>query len=290
MMKVHERRLALSKKRSKIYHALNHPIRREIVKLLGNRGRLGATEFKEILNIGPGKLYYHLENLGSLIEQDEERKYRLSEEGNEAYQLLISGENLTVKERTEASSNLTPFFNAAKAFFLPSWLLSYLYENPARHIPETIILLVFGGWLCYASGLQPLILFYLNLSQPLHWTMAQFLISWLIIYGVAEIICFALFQRRGGNISLYIGSALSLFPMILYAVIWVLNANLRWGLERVFGGWILRSLLLFFQGWALCILAISVSRAKKLSLDRASSVSFAVAYLSIAAYLLIRGI
>jgi len=280
----------LSKKRGKIYHALNHPIRREIVKLLGTRGRLCATEFKEILNIGPGKLYYHLENLGSLIEQDEQRKYRLSEEGDEAYQLLISGENFTVKERTRASNRLSLFFNFVKPVFLPSWLLSYLYENPARHIPETIILLAFGGWLCYASGLQPLILFYLNLSQPLHWAVAQFLISWLIIFGVAEILCFAMFQRRGGNISLYVGSALSLFPMILYAIIWLLNANLKWGLERIVGGWILRGLLLFFQGWTLCMLAISVSRAKKLSLDRASSVSFAVAYLSIAAYLLIKGI
>ena len=149
----------MSEKRGKVYHALNHPIRREIVKLLGTRGRLGATDFKEILNIGPGKLYYHLENLGSLIEQDHERKYKLSEEGNEAYQILISGETLTVRERTEPASIVPRFLNAVKPIFLPGWLLSYLYENPIRHVPETIILMSLGGWLCYASGLQPLVLF-----------------------------------------------------------------------------------------------------------------------------------
>ncbi|MFQ6095688.1 MAG: winged helix-turn-helix domain-containing protein [Candidatus Bathyarchaeia archaeon] len=280
----------MSKKKGKIYHALNHPIRREIVKLLGIRGKLGATDFKGILNIGPGKLYYHLENLGSLIEQDEERKYRLSEEGKEAYQLLISGETLTVKERTEAKSGLSLLLSAVKPIFSLNRLLSYLYENPARHIPETIILLSLGGWLCYASGLQPLMLFYLNQSQPLHWTMAQFFVSWLIIYGIAEIICSAIFHRKGGSTSLLVGSALSLFPMILYALIWLLNANLNWALEKTLGGWILRGLLLFFQGWTFCILAVSVSRAKKLSIDRASFVSFAVAYLTIAAYLLTKGI
>lgn len=280
----------MSGKPKKIYHALNHPIRREIVRLLGSRERLGATEFKEILNIGPGKLYYHLENLGSLIEQDKERKYRLSNEGNEAYQLFISGETLTVKERTETPSIRYRLLEGGKTVFLPGWLLSYLYENPARHIPETIILLSIGGWLCYASGLQPLVLFYLNESQPLHLTMAQFLVSWLIVYSLAEIICFALFHRTGRNLSLLVGSALSLFPMILYALIWLINTNLGLELEKVLEGWFVRGLLLLFQGWTFCLLAVSVSRAKKVSIDRASLVSFAVAYVSIAAYLLIKGL
>ena len=282
--------VALSGKPKKIYHALNHPIRREIVRLLGSRERLGATEFKEILNIGPGKLYYHLENLGSLIEQDKERKYRLSSEGNEAYQLFISGETLTVKERTEAPSIRYRLLESGKTVFLPGWLLSYLYENPARHVPETIILLSIGGWLCYASGLQPLVLFYLNQSQPLHLTMAQFIVSWLIVYSLGEIICFALFHRTGGNLSLLVGSALSLFPMMLYALIWLLNTNLGLELEKILEGWFVRGLLLLFQGWTFCLLAVSVSRAKKVSIDRASLVSFAVAYVSIAGYLLIKGL
>lgn len=280
----------MSKKRGKLYHAFNHPIRREIVKLLSIRGTLGATEFKELLNIGPGKLYYHLENLGTLIEQDKERKYKLSREGKEAYRLFISGETLTVKDRTEASGKPSLFLNVIKTVFVPSSLLSYLYESPVRHIPEVVVLLLFGGWLCNIAGLQPFILFYLNFTQPLHWTMTRFLISWLIIFGVAEIICFALFHRRGGNISLFVGSALSLFPMMLYVGIWILNFNLSWGLERIFEGWILRGLLLFFQGWTFCMLTVSVGRAKKLSIDRASLVSFAIAYVSIAAYILIKGV
>ena len=77
--------------------------------------------------------------------------------------------------------------------------------------------------------------------------------------------------------------------MMFYPIIWILNTNLNWALENIFEGWILRGLLLFFQGWTFSILAVSVSQAKNLSIDRASSVSFTVAYLSIATYLLTKG-
>jgi len=260
------------------------------VKLLGVQGDLGSSELKEFLNIGPGKLYYHLENLGSLIEQDEERKYRLSEEGKEAYQLLITGEILPVKERVKTPKPLPRFINAVKLTFLPNWLFTYLYENPVRHVPESIILALFGGWLCYVSGLQPIILFFIDQIQAWYWTIAQFLMGWLVIYGLAELICLGLFHRKGGNISLFVGSALSLVPLILFAGLWLLNGQLDWRLERVWSGWPIRCLLLFCQGWTFCLLAASVSQAKRLTIDRASTVSFAVAYLSIALYLLTRGI
>lgn len=280
----------MSKRREGVYHALNHPIRREIIRILGTRGNVGATEFKQLLNIGPGKLYYHLDNLGTLIEQDEEKKYRISSEGREAYDILVSGEAVSVNERTDHKGGLSPLLDIIKPIILPNWLITYLYENPIRHIPESIVLLIAGGWLCHATGLQPLVLFYLNHGLPLYLAVAQFFLSWLIVYGVAEVVCIALFRRREGSLSLIVGSAVSLYPMMLYAFLWLLNSSFSWGLENALGGWILRGLLLLFQGWTFSVLAVSVSRAKKLSIDRASFVSLAIAYVSIAAYILTRGL
>jgi hypothetical protein len=279
----------LTKKQEEVYYAFNHPIRREIVTLLGSKGKVRATDLELILNIGSGKLYYHLKNLGNLIEQDEEKKYKLSLEGNEAYQILISGETTKVTLGANESSAFSQFLKFAKPVFLPSWLLSYIYENAWRHLPEIIILLSVGGWLCFVSGLQPIILFYVKANQPVYLTMTQFFMSWIIVYSLAEIMCFILFQRKGGSISLLIGSALSLFPMMFYPILWIINTNLNLALETIFEGWLLRGLLLFFQGWAFSILAVAVSQAKNLSIDRASSVSFTVAYLSIATYLLAKG-
>jgi len=282
--------MSLLKRRQKLYHALNHPIRREIVELLRVRGSLSSSELKELLNIGPGKLYYHLENLGGLIEQDENQKYKLSEKGREAYQLLISSEVLPVEDEVITAGPLTSFLNIAKAAFLFDPLLSSVYEKPARHIPESVILLLFGGWLCYSAGLQPFLLYFAEQSQAWYWAVSQFLISWIIIYALAEFICFGIFRRKRGHLRLFVGSALSLFPLLIFAGIRLLNSQLSWEWEIIWNGWLIRGLLLVFQGWTLALLVQSISKAKRLTLDRASLVSLAIAYLNIALLLMLRGV
>jgi hypothetical protein len=280
----------LLKRRQKLYYALNHPIRREILELLQVRGSLSSSELKELLNIGPGKLYYHLENLGGLIEQDENQRYKLSEKGKEAYQLLISSEVLQVEDEIVTVRPLTGFLSAVKMAFLFDPLLSSVYEKPARHIPESVILLLFGGWLCYSAGLQPFLLYFVEQSQAWYWAVLQFLMSWIVIYALAEFMCLSLFGRKRGHLRLFVGSALSLSPLLIFAGGRLLNNQLGWGWEAIWNGWLIRGLLLVCQGWTLVLLVESISRAKRLTLDRASLVSLAIAYLNIALLLLIRGI
>jgi DNA-binding transcriptional ArsR family regulator len=280
----------LLRKRQRLYHALNHPLRREIVELLYGRGSLSSSELKELLNIGPGKLYYHLENLGGLIEQDENQKYRLSKEGKEAYQLLTTSEVLSVNEEIITQGPLASFFNAVKSALLFDPLLSGLYEKPARHIPESVFLLLLGGWLCYVSGLQPFLLYFTEQSQIWYFAMAQFLAGWVVIYALAELICLGLFHRKHGHVRLFVGSALSFAPLILFAGLRFLDTELSWGWEVIWNGWLVRGLLLVCQGWSLTLLTYSVSKAKRLTIDRASLVSLTVAYLNIAMLFLIHGI
>lgn len=282
--------LWLFKRKRKIYHALNHPLRQEIVELLMIHGVLSASELKDRLNIGPGKLYYHLENLGNLIEQTEQRKYRLSKEGEKAYKLLVSSESFQVNERVRTSGPLSPLFNKIKSTFLLDWFFLRVYESPVRHIPESFVLILFGGWLCYISQLQPILLYYISQNQPGYWSLIHFLIGWLTIYAIAEVLCFGLFRRKSGNISLLVGSAISMFPLILFSGVWFLNSQLEWNLKNLYGGMLLRGLLLLCQGWTLSLLTISVSRAKKISVDKASLISFTIAYLNIAIFILQKGI
>ncbi|MFW6117587.1 MAG: hypothetical protein ACOC6G_03285 [Thermoproteota archaeon] len=79
-------------------------------------------------------------------------------------------------------------------------------------------------------------------------------------------------------------------PLILFVGLNFLNEWMRWNLEQTWDGWPMRGLFLICQAWTLALLVISVRQAKNLSIDRASTVSFAVAYLSIALYLLTTGI
>ncbi len=275
----------MAARKGKIYHALNHPLRREIIMLLGSKGSLSSTELKRILNIGSGKLYYHLENLGGLIEQDEKKRYRLSKEGIRAYALLLSEEATPVR-RMDRSGRRSGYSGKLLSLITPTSVILRLYEDPLRHLPLAVLPVLLGGWLSNVSGLQLILLFYVNQPQALPVTLIQFLASWLTIYIISEGLSRGLFRRSGGSIELLLGSALSLTPLILYSLIWLLNWHLKLGMEGLFGGWILRGLLLLAQGWSLTILTLAISYAKTITVDKASLISFIIAYVGIALYIL----
>ncbi|MFX0032105.1 MAG: winged helix-turn-helix domain-containing protein [Candidatus Hodarchaeota archaeon] len=70
-----------------IFKSLNHKIRRDILKIVGNR-TLSFTEIKSHLDpIDSPTLSYHLKSLQSMLYQ-KENKYKLSEIGEAAVNLL----------------------------------------------------------------------------------------------------------------------------------------------------------------------------------------------------------
>jgi hypothetical protein len=96
--------VSLEKSSEIIYLALNHPLRRWIIELLGAHGTLSSSELKSLLNISFGRLYYHLENLLGLIEQDKNQQYILGVEGKKAYRLLIGSNKGAVKILTQSTT------------------------------------------------------------------------------------------------------------------------------------------------------------------------------------------
>ncbi|MFX1299740.1 MAG: winged helix-turn-helix domain-containing protein [Promethearchaeota archaeon] len=273
--------------RQKIYHALNHPIRRRIVELLDTQESLGSTELKELLQLGPGKLYYHLDNLGGLVEQTDNRKYRLSAEGQEALQFITTGEVLHVKDRTTPQTPAVRTYIMLKSVFLFDWLWPRLTGDWRRQVPVGLLLLFLGGWLSSIAGLQPILLFYVPVQQMLLFSVSLFLINWIVVFVLFAGLCFALFQRKAGNLNLLTGTVVATIPFVIFVTVWLLNGSLHWQLELVWFGWLLRGLFLVSQGWALAILTVSASHAKMLRLDKAGFVSFIVAYLSIAVLFLL---
>jgi len=66
----------------KIFTALKHPIRRQILLLLEKKGEVSFTEIQKAVDIDDtGLLSYHLKELTTLVEQSERGKYALSEIG-----------------------------------------------------------------------------------------------------------------------------------------------------------------------------------------------------------------
>lgn len=72
---------------SSIFSALKHPVRRKILRYLGEN-LATYTEILNSLNVDTGFLNYHLESLGGLITKNQEAKYTLSEFGTAALKLM----------------------------------------------------------------------------------------------------------------------------------------------------------------------------------------------------------
>lgn len=89
--------MSLEKSVDKIFLALNHPLRRWIIELLEDHRTLSHSELRSLLNINPGRLCYHLENLGGLIEQDKNQQYILSVQGKRAYRQLLGSRRAQLK-------------------------------------------------------------------------------------------------------------------------------------------------------------------------------------------------
>lgn len=73
---------------SKILSVLSHPLRREILLDLSNKGESSFTDLLNLLKVDTGKLSFHLRTLAPFIEQTPSGKYRLSRAGESAVRVI----------------------------------------------------------------------------------------------------------------------------------------------------------------------------------------------------------
>jgi DNA-binding transcriptional ArsR family regulator len=84
---------------AEIFAALKHPIRRQILLFLEQKGEVSFTDIQNATGINDtGLISYHLKELSPLVEQSERGKYRLSEVGQASVRLFRKVEN--EKQRT----------------------------------------------------------------------------------------------------------------------------------------------------------------------------------------------
>ncbi len=73
---------------SKILSILSHPLRREILLNLSEKGESSFTELLNLLKVDTGKLSFHLRSLEVFIEQAPSGKYKLSRAGENAVRII----------------------------------------------------------------------------------------------------------------------------------------------------------------------------------------------------------
>lgn len=108
---------------SRILSVLSHPLRREILLSLSEKGEHSFTDLMNSLNIDTGKLSFHIRNLAGFIEQTPTGKYRLTRTGENAMRLVKDLEAWAVEADLARGSSLLPlatFSKRAYAFLIDS--------------------------------------------------------------------------------------------------------------------------------------------------------------------------
>jgi uncharacterized RDD family membrane protein YckC/DNA-binding HxlR family transcriptional regulator len=96
---------------SKIFSALSHPLRRDILLYLSEKGECSFTELMNVLKIDTGKLSFHLRNLEAFLEKATDGRYRLSRVGQNAAVLIKDLEAWAVEINVTARASLLPLAN-----------------------------------------------------------------------------------------------------------------------------------------------------------------------------------
>ena len=106
---------------SKILSILSHPLRREILISLSEKGESSFTDMLNMLKVDTGKLSFHLRSLEVFIEQTPSGKYKLSRAGESAIRVIHDIEGwaeVADVQRKASHLPLSSFKKRAAAFLI----------------------------------------------------------------------------------------------------------------------------------------------------------------------------
>jgi len=102
---------------SRILSVLSHPIRREILLNLSEKGECSFTDLMNVLNVDTGKLSFHIRNLTAFLEQTPTGKYKLSKAGENAIRLIRDLEAWSVEVDVAKKTSLLSLATFKKRTF-----------------------------------------------------------------------------------------------------------------------------------------------------------------------------
>ncbi len=266
----------------KIYKILSHKIRRKIIKLIGDAGACSYTEISREVNLEPGTLYHHIDYLKEYVEQDQEKRYRLTALGKAAYQLIQDVEPV-IKSSFKAENKFNKFFDVISL----SPLYRYMALNPLRFLPEALLIICLLSYLTIESGLANLGLFYSNTISidPLI-KIILVIVTWLSLIFFTEVISKIALPASQNFSSLIINTALSLIPFIIFLTVNTLLSRLI-VLPDPLHNPLAMSGLILAQIWFLAAFTRGIQYAKRIPRPSAATIGLAYYYINVVALILI---
>lgn len=276
----------------RIYRALGHPLRRDIIKYLGEHGKASFTELKRNLKVSVGTLYYNLDQLKDLVTQDPDKKYVLTKRGQVAYNLMKRDQEHLILYEGLHNEKMTYIIRILYPIFFPKWF-TYLIMNNRMLIPAAVFSLAIGLLTSTMSRLELSIMFYYIATTTSFISLGvKYLFSWVSIFLLSDIISWILQGRHRGHFKLMLAIAVAMMPLAIYPTIHVIIMRslpeypvfMGISFRRLFLGLI----LILLQLMTICYLASSLNQIKRLEIERAFIVASIIYYINMVFNMLIK--
>jgi uncharacterized RDD family membrane protein YckC/DNA-binding transcriptional ArsR family regulator len=102
---------------TKIFEVLSHPIRRDILDLLSEKGEYAFTDLLMALKVDSGKLSFHLRSLQAFTEQTPTGKYKLNQTGESAMRVIRDVSAWAEGADVESKSSQIPYASFKKRVY-----------------------------------------------------------------------------------------------------------------------------------------------------------------------------
>ena len=125
---------------SKILSVLSHPLRREILLDLSEKGESSFTDLLNLLKVDTGKLSFHLRTLAPFIEQTPTGKYKLSRAGESAVRVIHDVEGWAEVADVQGKASTLPLssFKKRTFAFLIDFALIFAITMAITFIPQLL--------------------------------------------------------------------------------------------------------------------------------------------------------
>ncbi|MBY9015714.1 MAG: hypothetical protein KGD68_08495 [Candidatus Lokiarchaeota archaeon] len=231
-----------------------------------------------------GTIYHHLDTLSSLIEQQDDKKYYLTELGLHAYTSLIDNKDTIITPEFSKKEFNSPILKGLM-HLTPKTYINYENKRTYSVMIFSILIALIGSIFCGLNGLFPFFLFFAE-SLTIFTTseiIIQFLLAFLFIgnillyFLINEGLSRVIYKKKENTLKFLASFAIIFFPLDIYLVLrFILTStgSLDFSYIRVLDN----VLMILFQVWSLWLLTYNLSINKKLKIENSLIVSLLVHY------------
>ena len=154
---------------SKVLSVLAHPLRREILLTLSDKGECSFTELMNVANVDTGKLSFHLRALAPFTEQTSNGKYVLSNSGENAVRIIMDVESWAECADVSKRSSYLPLASFQRRF------LAYIVDLTLIFLITVVIMFPQSLYILTTNLLSPELSAVLFITIGLFWVYSTLL-------------------------------------------------------------------------------------------------------------------